>query len=385
MTPWPPLRPPAATPPGPASTTSSGTPPGSPPPPRSWPPRTTPSPRCASSSPGPKRPWTVNAPSSTRPSACCTTSSPAGQPPPLSAASSPRSPPQIRTGHRRPQRQQPPSGATTITAAPPATPDHDHNPVKGQLMTLTDPVSPELKQLLRTLKLGKMLDTLPERLALARQQQLPHADFLELLLADEVTRRETNSAARRARAAGLDPDMRLDTWDTTAAVRYDQQLWNELCQPPIRRRRPRRPDAGSGRRRQDPPGHRAGPHRRAPPAHRPHGPRRPDVQALKPPGWTTPSKPRCAASPAVDVLIIDDFALQPWTRPRPATSTNWSSKGTASEHHRHLQPGPPTNGSPSWPTRCSPSPPSTGSPPPPRTHHRRRVLPPPATPRPTPT
>ena len=22
--------------------------------------------------------------------------------------------------------------------------------------------------------------------------------------------------------------MRLDTWDTTAAVRYDQQLWNEL-------------------------------------------------------------------------------------------------------------------------------------------------------------
>jgi hypothetical protein len=22
--------------------------------------------------------------------------------------------------------------------------------------------------------------------------------------------------------------MRLDTWDATAAVRYDQQLWNEL-------------------------------------------------------------------------------------------------------------------------------------------------------------
>jgi DNA replication protein DnaC len=93
---------------------------------------------------------------------------------------------------------------------------------------LADPVSPDLKQVLRTLKLGKLLDTLPERLALARQQNLPHADFLQLVLADEVTRRDTNSAALRARAAGLDPTMRLDIWDTTAAVRFDQQLWNEL-------------------------------------------------------------------------------------------------------------------------------------------------------------
>jgi DNA replication protein DnaC len=91
-----------------------------------------------------------------------------------------------------------------------------------------DPITPDLRQVLRTLKLGKLLDTLPERLTLARQQHLPHADFLELVLADEVTRRDTNSAALRARAAGLDPAMRLDTWDTTAAVRYDQQLWNEL-------------------------------------------------------------------------------------------------------------------------------------------------------------
>jgi DNA replication protein DnaC len=93
---------------------------------------------------------------------------------------------------------------------------------------LSDPVSPDLKQVLRTLKLGKMLDTLPERLTLARQQNLPHADFLELVLADEITRRDTNSAALRARAAGLDAAMRLDTWDTTASVHFDQTLWTEL-------------------------------------------------------------------------------------------------------------------------------------------------------------
>jgi DNA replication protein DnaC len=94
-------------------------------------------------------------------------------------------------------------------------------------MTLTDPVSPDLKRHLRTLKLGQLMATLPERLTLARQNNLPHADFLELLLSDEVTRRENGSAARRARAAGLDLQMRTDTWDSTA-VRYDQQLWNEL-------------------------------------------------------------------------------------------------------------------------------------------------------------
>lgn len=84
---------------------------------------------------------------------------------------------------------------------------------------LVDPVSSELRAILRSLKLGKLLDTLPERLTLAKQQHLPHAEFLELVLADELTRRETNSAALRARTAGLDATMRIDTWDPAAAVR----------------------------------------------------------------------------------------------------------------------------------------------------------------------
>ena len=93
---------------------------------------------------------------------------------------------------------------------------------------IRDAVSPDLRTTLRALKLGQMLDTPPDRLTLARQQKMTHADFLELVLADEVTRREAKSAGLRARAAGLDPGMRLDTWDPTAAVRYDHQLWNEL-------------------------------------------------------------------------------------------------------------------------------------------------------------
>ncbi len=90
-------------------------------------------------------------------------------------------------------------------------------------------VSPELKTLLRQVKLGRSLDTLPERLALAKTNHLGHAEFLELVLADEVSRREATSADRRSRAAGLDPVMTLDRWDDSAKVHYDKAVWHELC------------------------------------------------------------------------------------------------------------------------------------------------------------
>jgi len=60
---------------------------------------------------------------------------------------------------------------------------------------VTDPISTDLKRVMRQLKLGRMLDTLPERLTLAHQRHLSHAAFLELILADEATRRDNSSAA----------------------------------------------------------------------------------------------------------------------------------------------------------------------------------------------
>jgi DNA replication protein DnaC len=95
-------------------------------------------------------------------------------------------------------------------------------------MSTSPVVSAELRQVLRRLKLGPILETLPERLALARQNHMPHQDFLELVLADEVARRDRTSAALRARSARLDPGMQLEAWDETADVTYDQQLWAEL-------------------------------------------------------------------------------------------------------------------------------------------------------------
>jgi DNA replication protein DnaC len=91
-----------------------------------------------------------------------------------------------------------------------------------------DPISAELRQVLRTLRLSPMLDTLPERLTLARSNKMAHQDFLELVLSDEVSRRASVSATNRSKAARLDPAMTLETWDETAAVTYDRQLWSEL-------------------------------------------------------------------------------------------------------------------------------------------------------------
>ena len=95
-------------------------------------------------------------------------------------------------------------------------------------MTTTDVISPDLKTVLRRLKLSRMLDTLPERLTLARQQKMPHQDLLLQVLSDEVTRRDSLAVTLRVQNARLDPTMRLDAWDTTAKVTFDRALLNEL-------------------------------------------------------------------------------------------------------------------------------------------------------------
>ena len=92
-----------------------------------------------------------------------------------------------------------------------------------------DPISADLRTVLRRLKLSRLLDTLPERLILARQQKLPHQDFLLLVLSDEVTRRDSLAATLRAQRAGLDPAAQLEHWDPTAKVTFDRAVLNELA------------------------------------------------------------------------------------------------------------------------------------------------------------
>jgi DNA replication protein DnaC len=74
-----------------------------------------------------------------------------------------------------------------------------------------------------------MLDTLPERLALARQQKMPHQDLLLLALGDEASRRDGQATTLRAQRAHLEPDCQLERWDETTKAEFDRALLNELA------------------------------------------------------------------------------------------------------------------------------------------------------------
>ena len=91
-----------------------------------------------------------------------------------------------------------------------------------------DVINKDLKTILRRLRLSPLLHTLPERLVLARQQKMPHQDFLLLVLGDEASRRDSNAATVRAERGRLDPQSRIENWDETSKVTFDRTLLNEL-------------------------------------------------------------------------------------------------------------------------------------------------------------
>ena len=81
---------------------------------------------------------------------------------------------------------------------------------------------------LKRLRLGGLIPPLAERFILAEKEDTPYEDLLLLLLTDEISRRDSNAASRRADLAGLAPDMVLERWDKTAKVTYDRRVMNEL-------------------------------------------------------------------------------------------------------------------------------------------------------------
>ena len=48
------------------------------------------------------------------------------------------------------------------------------------------------------------------------------------MLSDEVARRDATSAERHAKAAGLDPAMRLELFDNDTKITYDRSVLDEL-------------------------------------------------------------------------------------------------------------------------------------------------------------
>jgi hypothetical protein len=89
-------------------------------------------------------------------------------------------------------------------------------------------IAPDLLRRLKRLRLGGLMPTLPDRAAHARQAKLGHLEFLELLLQDEIDRRDSQGLTLRVRAAGFDEVVTYDDliWETP--VHYDRTRVREL-------------------------------------------------------------------------------------------------------------------------------------------------------------
>jgi DNA replication protein DnaC len=90
------------------------------------------------------------------------------------------------------------------------------------------PFHPELVNALKRLRLGRIADTLPDRLVLADKQEMAFDELLLMILTDEIARRDVAAADNRSTEAGLDKGMRLELWDKTSKVSFDKRLLSEL-------------------------------------------------------------------------------------------------------------------------------------------------------------
>ncbi len=89
-------------------------------------------------------------------------------------------------------------------------------------------LSQDLRRVLKSLKLGKLLPVLPERLRQARERQMDPEDVLLMVLSDEMQRRQRQRITLRAKRAGLKSGLVFDEWDESAKVTYDRHLLDEL-------------------------------------------------------------------------------------------------------------------------------------------------------------
>jgi DNA replication protein DnaC len=95
-------------------------------------------------------------------------------------------------------------------------------------MAASPSINPELLEALKRLKLGRIATTLPDRLVLADKQDMAFEDLLLMILTDEIALRDNAAADNRAAEAGLDPSMRLELWDKTSKVSFDKRVLSEL-------------------------------------------------------------------------------------------------------------------------------------------------------------
>jgi DNA replication protein DnaC len=90
---------------------------------------------------------------------------------------------------------------------------------------LSHPLLPKLKQL----RLSGICETLEERAALAREENLGPIEFFALLVDDEIDRRHRTATERREKAACFETDKRLSDFDFAASPTLNKSLILEMA------------------------------------------------------------------------------------------------------------------------------------------------------------
>ena len=88
---------------------------------------------------------------------------------------------------------------------------------------------PELTPLSKQLRLSGILESLPSRNREATEKQLSYAEFLALLIADEVARREQKKFSLRVRRAGFRGEKTLEGFDFDFNPNINHAHINELA------------------------------------------------------------------------------------------------------------------------------------------------------------
>lgn len=87
----------------------------------------------------------------------------------------------------------------------------------------------QLQYLLKSIRLSAMAQALPVRLQEAKANELPHLDFLVLLVNDELEKRKERLLNRRLKAAGFPTLKSLDTFNFHFNPSINKKTILELC------------------------------------------------------------------------------------------------------------------------------------------------------------
>jgi DNA replication protein DnaC len=89
-------------------------------------------------------------------------------------------------------------------------------------------IKASLKAVLKRLRLSGILHTLPDRIAYARKAKLDYQDFLELVLQDEVDRRDRVGLQRRLEKAQFEEEQTFENFDWDSPVIFDRHHVRDL-------------------------------------------------------------------------------------------------------------------------------------------------------------